>query len=151
MSSSWAVMAGACPELAEAGRSILLARGEGFGYLSTVRPDGGPRVHPVTVVFALDGLWVFLAPSPKQRDLERDDRFALNSFPAPEGLDEFHLTGRARREDDPAVRTEVIAAMVRPFSRPWSLFELRLETAMYAAYDRPHQWPPRLSHWRGRM
>jgi hypothetical protein len=35
------------PDLADASRALLYQFGVGLAFLSTVRPDGGPRVHPV--------------------------------------------------------------------------------------------------------
>src|SRR5215212_991738 len=48
-------------------------------YLATVRPDGGPRVHPVTPIIGAGHLFLFMEPtSPKGRDLQRDSRYALH-------------------------------------------------------------------------
>lgn len=45
--------------------------GFAFGYLATVRPDGGPHIHPVMPVIAGDHLEVVVVPSPKLEDLPR--------------------------------------------------------------------------------
>jgi hypothetical protein len=58
--ASWGEMAAARPELDARARELYLieqpdAPGPaGLGYLATVRPDGGPRVHPVSPA-VLDG------------------------------------------------------------------------------------------------
>ena len=38
-------------------------------------------------------MFLLIGPSPKRRDLLRDGRFALHSFPSPQVDDEFYLTG----------------------------------------------------------
>lgn len=40
------------PALADAGRRQLYQVGIGLAFLATVRPDGGPRVHPVCPVLS---------------------------------------------------------------------------------------------------
>jgi hypothetical protein len=92
------------PRLATAGRSLLYQYGVGLAFLATVRPDGGPRVHPMCPVIADDGLFAFLIPSPKRDDLHRDPRYALHSFPADDNEDAFSLTGSARPVNDAGVR-----------------------------------------------
>jgi hypothetical protein len=78
--------------------------GVGLAFLATVRPDGGPRVHPICPLIAEFGLFAFVVPSPKRGDLHRDGRYAMHSFPADENEDAFSLTGRARPVDDTGVR-----------------------------------------------
>src|SRR5215204_2380816 len=110
--ASWSDFAADAPRLARAIRSLMEQYGPGLGYLATVRADGGPRVHPVSPVITEDGLFCFVVDSPKRRDLERDGRYALHSFPPEESDDEAYVAGRARRIDDP-VLVEQIAARVR--------------------------------------
>ena len=71
---TWNQFAALRPELAEPGRALLYQVGVGLGYLATTRPDGGPRVHPMCPVMTGAGLFAFIVPSPKQRDLLRDGR-----------------------------------------------------------------------------
>jgi hypothetical protein len=71
-----------------------------LGYLATLRPDGSPRVHPVTVTVADTGIYVYpVASTPKARDLRRDSRYAVHAFPTfVDGDfrdDEFTFGGRA--------------------------------------------------------
>jgi hypothetical protein len=51
-----------------------------------------------------DGALAFIVPSPKQRDLRRDGRYALHSFPCPDNEDAFSCAGRVRLVDDTSVR-----------------------------------------------
>ena len=92
--ATWSTFEAAAPELATAGQRLLYQFGPGLGFLATVRPDGGPRLHPICPVVAEGELWAFiLRRSPKCRDLERDGRYALHSFPPVEKDDEFAVTG----------------------------------------------------------
>ena len=99
--ASWSEFAADEPRLADGIRALLQQYGPGFGYLATVRADGGPRVHPVSPVITDEGLFCFIIDSPKRRDLERDGRYALHSFPPEESDDEAYLAGRARPVTDP--------------------------------------------------
>ena len=42
------------------------------------------------------GLFAFIIPSPKQRDLRRDGRYALHSFPCEDNEDAFSLAPERR-------------------------------------------------------
>ena len=105
-----------------------------MGYLATVRPDGGPRLHPVSPVFTDDGLYCFVVDSPKRRDLERDGRYALHSYPPEESDDEAYLTGHAVPVDDPLVVTSLADALNASPAVDWRLFELTVETAVVRRY-----------------
>src|SRR4029453_17477663 len=91
------------PSLAAGIRALLQQYGPGMGYLATVRADGGPRLHPVSPVITDEGLYCFIVDSPKRRDLDRDGRYALHSYPPEESDDEAYVTGRAVRVHDPLV------------------------------------------------
>jgi hypothetical protein len=67
--------------MAEEGRALLYDVGVGLGFLATVRLDGGPRVHPMCPLVSDEGLFAFIVPSPKLRDLHRGGRYALHSVP----------------------------------------------------------------------
>ena len=97
---SWEQFAAARPDLASAGRDLLYQFGVGLAFLSTVRPDGGPRLHPICPVLVDGRLLAHIIPSPKRDDLHRDPRYALHSFPAPANEDAFYLTGRAEPVTD---------------------------------------------------
>ena len=152
---TWGEFAAEAPDLAEKGERLLNQFGIGLGFLGTVRRDGGPRVHPVCPITTADGLYVFvLAQSPKYRDLLRDQRYALHSFPPeppPEGVtdgdEEFYVTGEAiHRNDEAVIRGQVVKASggrlgIHDFEE---LFELRLSNALHTVWHNwamPDRWP----------
>src|SRR4249920_3583137 len=55
------------PALADAGRRQLYQIGIGLAFLATVRPDGGPRVHPLCPVISDAGLHLLIAVARKRR------------------------------------------------------------------------------------
>ena len=128
--ASWSDFAAAEPSLASAIRALLQQYGPGMGYLATVRADGGPRVHPVSPVITATGLYCFLVDSPKRRDLERDGRYALHSYPPEENDDEAYVSGRAVPVHDPAVITRLAEALRASPDVDWRLFELLIDVAM---------------------
>jgi len=127
---SWSEFAAAEPALAAAIRALLQQYGPGMGYLATVRPDGGPRVHPVSPVITGTGLYCFLVDSPKRRDLERDGRYALHSYPPEESDDEAYIAGHAVPVTDRAVIAHLAGALRASPQVDWRLFELMVESAM---------------------
>jgi hypothetical protein len=128
--ASWSDFAAAEPSLAAGIRALLQQYGPGMGYLATVRPDGGPRVHPVSPVITEKGLYCFIVDSPKRRDLERDGRYALHSFPPEDNDDEAYLTGQAIRVHDRRTIASLAGALHASPNVDWRLFELTIETAM---------------------
>ncbi|GIJ79869.1 Pyridoxamine 5'-phosphate oxidase [Micromonospora phaseoli] len=130
--ASWSEFAADEPRLADGIRLLMQQYGPGFGYLATVRADGGPRVHPVSPVITNEGLFCFVIDSPKRRDLERDGRYALHSFPPEESDDEAYVAGRARPvSDDATVARLALAARAAPHA-DWRLFEFTVDVAMLA-------------------
>lgn len=135
---TWNEFATAKPDLAEAGRSLFYQHGVGLAYLATVRPDGGPRLHPMCPIFDADGLSAFIVPSPKQADLLRDGRFAMHSFPCPDNEDAFYIAGIANLIDDGRLRSVVAELFVserRAFGVPAPaeddlLFRFNIATAL---------------------
>ena len=140
--ATWAAMAAARPELEKRARELFLieqpdAPGPaGLGYLATVRPDGGPRVHPVSPAVIDGRLYVFaLVSSPKSGDLARDGRFALHSWPKPftdSGFDdeEFYLAGTATPVEDDELHARIsVAVGDNPASG--RTFELDIERALH--------------------
>ncbi|GAB3949315.1 pyridoxamine 5'-phosphate oxidase family protein [Micromonospora vulcania] len=128
--ASWSDFAADEPRLADGIRVLLQQYGPGFGYLATVRADGGPRVHPVSPVITDEGLFCFIIDSPKRRDLERDGRYALHSFPPEESDDEAYVAGHALPVTDPA-RVARLAQTVRAAPQvDWRLFEFTVDVAM---------------------
>jgi hypothetical protein len=110
--ATWRDLSEQRPDLAEAGRALLYQFGVGLGFLSTVRPDGGPRVHPMCPILHEDRLLAFIVPSPKLGDLRRDGRYALHCFPPADNEDAFYITGSARIVDDAALRAAVAEQFV---------------------------------------
>src|ERR1700759_997176 len=109
--ASWSDFAAADPSLATALRTLLQQYGPGMGYLATIRPDGGPRLHPVSPVITDSGLYCFVVDSPKRRDLLRDGRYALHAYPPEDSDDEAYLTGHAVPVQDPAVIASLAGAL----------------------------------------
>jgi hypothetical protein len=106
---SWEQFAALRPDLASAGRDLLYQFGVGLAFLSTVRPDGGPRLHPVCPVLVSGRMLAHIIPSLKRDDLHRDPRYALHSFPSPDNENAFYLTGRARPVSDPGLASGAAA------------------------------------------
>ncbi|MER7419822.1 pyridoxamine 5'-phosphate oxidase family protein [Micromonospora peucetia] len=130
--ASWSEFAADEPRLADGIRLLMQQYGPGFGYLATVRADGGPRVHPVSPVITDEGLFCFVVDSPKRRDLERDGRYALHSFPPEESDDEAYVAGHARPVTDPA-RVARLARSSRAAPQvDWRVFEFTVDVAMLA-------------------
>ena len=71
-----------------------------------MRADGGPRVYPISLTIHQDGLYAFILPGPKLRDLERDPRYALHTetVPPPNQDDGLYVTGLARIVTDADLR-----------------------------------------------
>ena len=95
------------PDLAESGRQLLYQFGVGLAFMSTVRPDGGPRLHPICPLLTDTGLYAFIIPSPKLADLRRDGRYALHSFPTENDEDAFYVTGTANVVDSGDLRAQL--------------------------------------------
>ena len=134
--ASWPEFVADEPRLAAAITELMQQYGPGLGYLATVRADGGPRVHPVSPVITDVGLFCFVIDSPKRRDLERDGRYALHSFPPEDSDDEAYIAGRASPVTDWA-RVEHLASQLRAAPEvDWRLFEFTVEVAMLARHGR---------------
>jgi nitroimidazol reductase NimA-like FMN-containing flavoprotein (pyridoxamine 5'-phosphate oxidase superfamily) len=135
--ATWADVGADAPELAAAGERLF--RAFTLAFLATVREDGGPRVHPVTITIHDGRLYAFLVHgTPKRRDLLRDPRYALHSFPSfPCGTvdsyvdDEVVLFGRARPIEDAETRAGVAAAHNDTVHERDLLFELDVERAQH--------------------
>ena len=104
---SWSEFATLRPDLAGPGRDLLYRVGVGLGFLATTRADGAPRVHPMCPLLHEAGLFAFIIPSPKQRDLRRDGRYALHSFPCEDNEDAFSCSGKARLVTDAGLRSQL--------------------------------------------
>jgi hypothetical protein len=136
--TTWRELTEERPDLAAAGEELLYQFGVGLAFLATIRPDTGPRLHPMCPIFHHQRLLAFIVPSPKQRDLERDGRYALHCFPPADNEDAFYVTGTARLVDDPALRAaasqrfvdERAAFAVPPPADHDLLFELDVDTVL---------------------
>ena len=141
------------PALADAGRRQLYQFGIGLAFLATVRPDGGPRVHPVCPA----GLHLLIKAGPKQRDLRRDGRYALHSegCPPPRQDDGFAITGHAIQVRQPetaeAVRRQVLterAGKVWPGFDEDVIFELSVETCLLMLTQADTPFPAGPTIWK---
>jgi len=149
---TWRDFATAAPQLAQAGSALLNQFGVGLAFLATLRPDGGPRLHPVCPVISGERLYVLITPtSPKRQDLIRDGRYALQTFPQPKpGSDEFYVAGRARLIDDPTARAAVLRDARHMADASETLFELWIERVMHTRWQNVLTPEMRSSHqaWR---
>lgn len=126
------------PGLADATRALFYQFGVGLAFLGTVRPDGGPRMHPVCPLASPRGLYALLIPSPKVGDLRRDARYALHSFPTDSNEDAAYLTGEVTFPDDAEVRgafddqfrTERPTMEPDPGMPEWTLVEFLVQTCL---------------------
>lgn len=128
--ATWTEFTRSAPRLAEAIRGLVHQFGPGFGYLATVRRDGGPRVHPVSPVITDEGLFCFVVDSPKRGDLDRDGRYALHSFAPEDSDDEAYLAGRAIPVTDPDRRARIAQFSRAAGSVDWHLYEFTVDSAM---------------------
>jgi hypothetical protein len=147
----WDGLETAAPEIATAGRTLLYQFGPGLGFLSTLRSDGAPRLHPVCPVVAAGGLYVFVGKqTPKLGDLQRDGRYALHTFPCVDVDDEFVVSGVARDAEGDGVREAVYAAYVATGATTSNdtLFELLIDRALHARYGPRPSFPPDYARWR---
>ena len=144
------------PDLARQGAALLYHFGVGLSFLSTVRADGGPRLHPMCPVLTETGLYAFIVPSPKQHDLHRDGRYAMHSFPLEDNEDAFYLSGTASHVLAPDIRdrlaqqfaTERAAFGAPPPGGDQHLFEFHLQTAMVTQTTGHGDPEPRHTIWR---
>jgi hypothetical protein len=155
---TWTEFSSQQPALADAGRRQFYQFGIGLAFLATVRPDGGPRVHPVCPVIGPAGLHLLIKAGPKQRDLRRDGRYALHSetCPPPRADDGFAVTGRAREVTDAAVvgavRGQVVAERdgnVWPGFDEDVVFELGIERCLLTLTQAEGAFPAGPTIWTG--
>ncbi len=154
---TWAEFQEARPDLAEAGQALFYQfGGVGLAFLSTVRKDGGPRVHPMCPLIFEGRLMAFLIPSPKSNDLIRDPRYALHCFPPDKNEDAIYLTGEARLSTDGALREaadrrfweERSSAPRDPKFDEQRLFEFLIESAMLTRTTSHGDWDPQHTVWK---
>jgi hypothetical protein len=124
------------PELAMIGRRLLFQSQPhvGFAFLATLRKDGAPRLHPVSIILFNDHLYVMIpTTSPKCADLLRDGRFAMQAFPPQdnESYEEFYLSGCAITIDAISIHKALISDTQIRVGENEALFELHLDRVMY--------------------
>jgi hypothetical protein len=152
---SWSEFERARPDLAEGGRALFYQFGVGLAFLSTVRRDGGPRLHPMCPVLVAGALLAHIIPSAKRDDLHRDGRYAMHSFPCPDNEDAFYLTGRAvlaGQAHASAGAAQFLAE--RGITEPpagfadGEFFEFRISRCLLTRTDGHGDWNPRHVTWR---
>jgi hypothetical protein len=152
---SWPEFRTRMPDMAAAGQALLYQFGVGLGYLATVRPDGGPRLHPMCPVINDEGLFALIVPSPKRNDLIRDGRFALHAFPTDSNEDAFYVTGHAHLIEEAATRERIVSQFVaeRGNMDPARVadelpFEFFLDACLLTRTTGHGDWNPQHTVWR---
>jgi hypothetical protein len=148
--NTWGKFAANEPELAKIGKQMLFQSRVGLAFLATLRKNGAPRLHPVSLVISRGHLCVLIPPaSPKCADLIRDGRYAMQAFPlSGEDGREFYLAGRAVVIQDQVIRQAVIDDTQIQSEEHEVLFELLLDRAMYTRLENwgtPEEKPV---HWK---
>ena len=143
--ATWADLAVAQPEIAAKGHALFYRAGAGDALLATVGPGTPPRIHPIAIGIVDGGLFAFILPSAKQRDLDADGRYALHAYVDAFHPDEFTVRGRVRGVDA-ATRARLAADW------PWSVgdaaaYEFLIEDAILAERASRDDWPPRYASW----
>jgi hypothetical protein len=146
--ATWNEFADSAPELAELGLKLLNRYGAAF--LSTVRKDGSPRLHPVVPIVTQGKLFVFCG-GPKIYDLRRDGRYVLHALIDRDDT-EFFVAGRAIFvNDDGTMRAAVAHAAPYkvpddPSDRTHQLFHFAIERAHGTTWFHPGQPDTRPTH-----
>jgi hypothetical protein len=141
--TTWKEFKQQAPDFAAFGEERLKGK---VAYLGTVRPDGGPRVHPVTPIIG-EQLFLFMEPtSPKGKDLQRDPRYTLHCAMSDSSgsSGEFYVRGQAALVTDPTVREQAVqASSYKPADR-YVAFVFSVEFAFMNTYDdngtHPRRW-----------
>jgi hypothetical protein len=141
--TSWQQFAQQAPELAAFGKTRFQSE---VAYLATLRPDGSPRVHPVTPIVG-EPLYLFMEPtSPKGKDLQRDSRYMLHcSVENPSGGGgEFYVRGRGTLTTDPLIWEQAVRVSPYKPQDHYILFVLTVEFAFMNIYtdgkSNPRSW-----------
>jgi hypothetical protein len=148
---SWNEFMTAEPNLASIGRKLIPQTQVKVGqaFLATLRKDGAPRLHPISLVCWKDCLYIFIPPSsPKCTDLQRDGRYALQAFSPPDNTlgEEFYISSVAVCIQDLALRQALITEAEIRVEKDEILFELFLDRAMYTKLIDPDNQGERTWH-----
>jgi hypothetical protein len=147
--ATWNDLAAAAPGIADEGRRLIYARGDGEALLATVRGDDLPRIHPVNVAIVDGRLYAFIiGRSPKRQDLERDSRYAMHTHQDPAAPSEVMLRGHARLVTDPSDRAKVASGWAFEVDDDYALFEFDIEIALLGSRPTADDWPPRYQSWK---
>jgi hypothetical protein len=152
---SWQEFAAARPDLATAGEQLFYQFGVGLAFLSTVRSDGGPRLHPMCPVLISGRLVAHIIPSLKRDDLYRDPRYAMHSFPVPASEDAFYLTGSAHPVADADLAKRAGAQFQAERKYPAEppefadgvFFEFLIGRCLLTRTTGPDDWNPQHTTW----
>lgn len=133
---AWSDFSKEDPALAATGKRLLFPSRPhvGYAFLATVRQDGGPRLHPISVIFSKDHFYVLIpTTSPKCADLLRDGRYALQAFPPVpnDENEEFYISGLANHIREPEILQALIDNTKIIVEDNEVLFELLLDRVMY--------------------
>jgi len=136
-------------DMAKTGENLLLKDhpNVGYAFLATVRKDGAPRLHPISIVLFNGHLYVLIpTKSPKCHDLKRDGRYALQAFPPENNInnEEFYIAGRAKCIQDISIRQKLINDTRVIVEENEVLFELLLDRVMHTKLvnrNTPDEYP----------
>lgn len=141
--TSWKKFEQAAPDLAGFGKARFQS---GVAYIGTIRPDGGPRVHPCTPIIG-EQLFLFMEPtSPKGKDLLRDPRYTLHCSveDSSGGNGEFYVRGHGMLTNDPLLREQAVRASSYAPADRYILFIFTVEFAFMNQYiegsPQPSRW-----------
>lgn len=146
------------PDLAEVGRRLFYQFGLGLGFLATIRPDGGPRLHPMCPILTQEKLLALIVPGPKLHDLRRDPRYAMHceTSPPPKIDDAFYITGIAKEHHDRALWKKVAEQFIaeRSLDSKWEgfddqvLFEFRIDRCLLTLTEAEGELPKGHTIWK---
>jgi len=147
--TTWNDFAAGAPAIAAAGRRLIERSGTGGGLLATVRGDGPPRIHPVSVGIVDGRLLTFvIVGSAKAGDLAADGRYALHAHQDPAVPHEFLVRGRATEVTDADLRAAAAGAWSFEADDGYILYELSIDHAVLGERATADDWPPIYTSWR---
>ena len=135
MNISWSKFEVQAPEIAKAGKRLLVGKdGVSIGYLATSSYEV-PKISPVCPVFSGDGIYLVVSKStPKYRDLTINLNYSLHAFLG-KSDEEFKITGKAFLLEDEATRISVQKDIpFGSFDENDPIFELYLDNALWAVW-----------------